>query len=511
MPPPNERIARRLRSLAAVVVLAGASSVAARPDLTEAPDEIHGAPHGATAAGTAAEGTAAEGTAAEVPTVEVPAEGTAAEVTGAPRPGHESGRVDRGERDSLMRRIGRGVLFVPRAVFDLAFTPVRGGVWVVDRYHLAERARRLFFTDDEMIGLYPTARLESGAGVTVGARFVAKRNDDQRARIDVAAGGRYRQIVSGRLYGSYLEDRLSVELRIDHDLRPRERFFGIGNGDEVSATTLAPGTMIDARVDDTAVATRFRQRLERAAAVLDVRAVDQFHVRAAGTYAYLTLSPSDTGPPISDVYLMDSLVGFNGVQHVYGELELAWDSRGPAPRLWDSGSLPSTGWLVSAFAGRAGVARHPDHWRYGGDIQRFIRLDTGPRVLALRLHGEAVTGSRGEVPLFDLPALGGSSVLRGYPVERFRDRVAAFGSAEYQWDLAHSVFGSLFVDAGRVFPAIDQIGFDELRCGYGVALEVHGKESFLVRASLASSIDGGVFVDLSFDPIFDVSPRVVRR
>jgi hypothetical protein len=487
------RIARRLRSLAPVVALAAASPAAAQPAPAPEPP-------------------------ADAPEVDAPAQGTAertadetsaAEVAGAPRPGNESGRADIGDRDSLMRVIGRGALVVPRGVFDLAFTPVRAGVTVFDRYRLAERARRLFFTDDETIGLYPTARLESGAGVTAGARFVARRGD-QRARVDIGAGGRYRQIVSGRLYGSYLEDRMSAELRLDHDLRPQERFYGIGNGDEVEPTSLPPGTMIDARSDDTAVATRFRQRLDRAGLALDVRAVDRLHVRAAGTYSYLTLSPSDIGPPITDIYMMDSLVGFNGVQQVYGELEVAWDSRRPARR-WDSTGLYSTGWLVSAFAGRAGVTRHRDHWRYGGDLQRFIRLDAGPRVLVLRLHGEAVTGSRAEVPLFDLPALGGSSMLRGYPVERFRDRVAAFGTAEYQWDLARTVFASVFVDAGRVFPAIDQLSLDDLRCGFGVALELYSGNSFLARASLASSIDGGVFVDLSLDPIFDITPRVVRR
>jgi hypothetical protein len=502
MTPLRQPIARCLRLLATLVAFASAGSAAAQPDLTQ------NAPNAVDAAGVNAPA------AAEQPGETSAAEVTAAEVTGAPRPGDESGRIDGGERDSVMRRIGRGALAIPRGAFELAFTPVRAGVWVFDRYHLAERAHRLFFTDDGTIGLYPTAKLESGAGVTAGARFVANRNDDrQRARIDVGAGGRYRRIVAGRLHGLYLDDRLSAELRVDHDVRPRERFYGIGNGDEVSPTTLAAGTMIDARVDDTAVATRFRQRIERATLALDVRAVDQLHVRAAGTYSYLTLSPSDTGPPISDIYLMDSLVGFHGVQQMYGELELAWDSRGPARR-WDSSALYSTGWLVSAFAGRAAVTRHPDHWRYGGDIQRFIRLATGPRVLALRLHGEAVTGGRGEVPLFDLPALGGSSMLRGYPVERFRDRVATFGTVEYEWDLARTVFASVFVDAGRVFPSIDQIGqlgIDDVRCGYGVALEVHGNNSFLGRASLASSIDGGVFVDLSFDPIFDVSPRVVRR
>jgi hypothetical protein len=129
----------------------------------------------------------------------------------------------------------------------------------------------------------------------------------------------------------------------------------------------------------------------------------------------------------------------------------------------------------------------------------------------VRLHGEAVSGRRDEVPFVELPALGGSEVLRGYSTERFRDRAAAFGSLEYEWDLAHTFFASVFVDAGRVFPSLTDLSLDGLRCGYGISLEVHDTNDFFLRGSVASSIDGGVFVNVSFDPVFDVERRTVRR
>jgi hypothetical protein len=441
-----------------------------------------------------------------------PGERTAAAIAGAPRPGDESGRVDDRESDSTTRRIARGALAVPRGVFELAFTPVRATVWVFDRYHVAERTRRLFFNDAGTVGLYPIASLESDFGLSAGARFVAKLGGRDRTRLDARIGGRYRQLVSWRLDGSHPDQRLRYGLRLEYDRRPGERFYGIGNADEVSAMAVAPG-LIDARFDDTAVGTRFRQQLERAAVSLGVRAAGPLHVRAAATYTDLELGASDVGTPITAVYMPGSLVGFDGVRHLYGEFELAWDSRRPAHR-WDSGAVYSAGWLVSAFAGRVGMVGDADFWRYGGDLQRFIRLGQGPRVLALRLHGEAVTGAHDAVPFTELPALGGSSMLRGYPTERFRDRIAALGTAEYEWDLGRAVFGSVFVDAGRVFSSIDelgQLGLGNLRCGYGFALEVHSGRSVLARASIASSVDGGVFLDLRFDPVFDVDPREVRR
>lgn len=133
-----------------------------------------------------------------------------------------------------------------------------------------------------------------------------------------------------------------------------------------------------------------------------------------------------------------------------------------------------------------------DYWRYGIDLQHFLRLAEGPRVLAFRLHGEAVSGTRAEVPFTELPQLGGLDDLRGYPTDRFRDRVAAIGSIDYAWDLSSWLSARVFADAGRVFGSPDDFGVDHLRVGYGIALEGHTSRSFGLLGALSSSIDGGL-------------------
>src|SRR5690606_7438895 len=105
---------------------------------------------------------------------------------------------------------------------------------------------------------------------------------------------------------------------------------------------------------------------------------------------------------------------------------------------------------------------------------------------------------------------GGKAHLRGYPTGRFRDRVAAVASVDYQWDLSRNFSANVFVDVGRAYPSLQAVTYEELRVGYGVGIQAHTEHSFLARASIASSIDGGVFLDFSRDPVFELDRRVER-
>ena len=132
----------------------------------------------------------------------------------------------------------------------------------------------------------------------------------------------------------------------------------------------------------------------------------------------------------------------------------------------------------------------------------------------LRAGIEGVTGDLDEVPFVDLPRLGGPLLLRGYRQDRFRDRVMALGSAEYQFDLSNMFAGFLFVDAGRVYRDLSQLEqerVEDLRVGYGGGIQLHTDRTFIGRFSVASSVDGGVLVHLSLDPVYDPKARVERR
>jgi hypothetical protein len=374
-------------------------------------------------------------------------EPTEEDLGSSPIPGDESGRIDaKNITDSGLRRALRGALFVPKLGVDLALSPIRLGVWAYDRYHLDALYYRAFFNDARTIGLVPTLAFDSGFGITVGGRFEAALRSGER-----------------------LGDRLAIELDGQYELRPQDPFYGIGNhGDSGS-----PAAPIDPAIDPTAVETRYRERLARVAAVIDLRVIDGFHLRGASELSERRFSPSDVGVAIGTVYDPTTLVGYDGVRSVYSELELRYDGRRNANE-YEPQPFHSMGSLAAVFGGRIHRLDHArDYWRYGADLQHFIRLTEGPRVLAFRLHGEAVSGTLADVPFTELPQLGGLDDLRGYATDRFRDRIAAFGSIDYAWDLSSWLSARVFVDAGRVFGSLDDLGVDHVRVGYGIALEGH--------------------------------------
>lgn len=433
-----------------------------------------------------------------------PAEHDTTETDAAPLPGEESGRVDREEGDSTARRAARGVLILPKLVIKAVLAPIRGGIWAYDRYHPQHHFVEVFFNKERTIGLYPTLFLESGYGLNLGGRFVHRDLFGEREYVSLraATGGRYRTIAAAKLKSGNRFGSIGFELHGLYEQRPHDVFYGIGNAN--SGVIVVPAT-------NELVEARYRERVLRTAVISDIRVARDLHVRASGAIADFTFDRSDRGPPIDEVYTMETMVGWGGFQHSYSELELRYDTR-RRTEPWEDAGTRSAGWFLSGWGARVtAIGDGADYWRGGVDLQRFIRLGIGPRVLQARLYGEAVSASLDEVPFTQLPRLGGSTLLRGYAGDRFRDRASAIASLEYTWDLSRRFSASTYVDAGRVFPSLADVSVDDPRVGYGVSFEGRGARSYLFRINLASSIDGGLFLDLAFDSVYDLDPRVERR
>ncbi|MDQ3340318.1 MAG: outer membrane protein assembly factor [Myxococcota bacterium] len=424
----------------------------------------------------------------------------------APSPRDASGVAREDARTGRLLWIPRALFFLPRMAVWTAAQPIRGVAYAYERYDVPTKSKSATSSDARRFGIYPTAAYETGFGFTAGGRLIVRDifGANERVKLRVDFGGRFRQAYGINLKsGDRFGDRLTLEVDSSYERRPQERFFGIGNGGKLDQPPPMP---IDPSVDNTSIESRFGETLVRNVLTADVRIVDSLHARTSGALMLRELSGTDDPDSITMRYDTSKLAGFeDGVQNLYIEEELVYDTRRPAK--YQSHALDVTGWLAAAHVGiTRGINGDPSKfWTYGGEVQRYFDLYDGSRVLVLRGLVEAIAGSDGrtdgKVSFVDLPRLGGAEHLRGYPNGRFRDRSIALGSAEYTWNLGNFLAAFTFVDVGRTFSALDNVETDDgLRVGFGGGVQVHTGKSFLTRLQIAGSRDGDFFLELALSP-----------
>ncbi len=404
---------------------------------------------------------------------------SAADVEDAPRPGAESGRIDRVDQgDGIGRIVGRGLLWFPRAVFEIVAQPLRGAAYLQSRFFSGDG----FSTEPKRFSVAPVALLQSNAGLHVGIRAGADDllRRDERLQLYAGLGGELHRVVGVTAELGSHELSAGIEARFEQ--RHRERFYGYGNG-SLDERPIAP---IDPTVDDTAVRTTYRLERRQLVPRVTVRPTKQLAVTARVALIQDETTVDDEGP-LDAVYT----TALGDRDFAYSELSMTWDTRRPAHPL-DGAMMHGTGGSASVFGGRSDGAL--DFYRAGIDLRRNIALTRGPRALELRFYGETVSGPRSQLPFVELPHLGGRNRLRGYDRDRFRDKVATAAQVTYLFAVSRFLAASIFVDVGRVYSKLDALTYRDQRVGYGAALEIYSKTAKLIRAELASSIDGGLFV-----------------
>lgn len=320
-------------------------------------------------------------------------------------------------------------------------------------------------------------------------------------RLRAGFGGIYQQeyeasIDTGRLLGG----RSRMGLSAEYEIRQNGRFSGVGNADRVSREEAdIPIGVFD---PEQSVRTRYRRRVLLGRLHATQSPTDELTLRATHVWRWRKYSVGQldgSGTPwITEVYERDRLLGFGGgLVSVYNELYLRWNHR----IVWHPllpVALPSQGIRVDAWAGwQTGLEADPSQLgRYGLDVQPFIELFGGDRVLRLRLRYAAVVGPRRNIPFEDWPNLGGSTLLRGYGRERFRGRATLLSTVEYRYPVQPNISSYIFVDAGRAYAALDAFTLEGMRVGFGGGLLLYTESTFLIGLQMSSSIDGGVQVNV---------------
>ncbi len=403
----------------------------------------------------------------------------------------------------------RAALFLPNLVLEVAFIPLRGLATVVDQNKLIERTEDLLYNDERTAGILPTAAYQSGYGLSFGARIFHSNllRHGEELSAEARYGGLYQQAYKVSFEGLRVGGSpLWIDFDSRFEVKPALLFFGYGNASRTSG-----GQDLGPR--DAAVGTRHREQRFMSSLTLGVtngKVGDLsrigvnflFNDRQFGAEARQFAEPS-----IEQVYDTSQLVGFeSGARILEVSPVFIYDSR-------DHEVLTSRGVYFNAFGGHTlPVSEQANYWHYGVTASTFIDLYERTRVLALRAVVEAVHGDDDEIPFSELIKLGGPDRLRGYRLDRFRDKTAAVATAEYRYPVHELVAGELFFDAGRVGRDYGEIfsgdGLKDLRYGGGLGFVLHDGTEPLFK--IEGAYGEGLVVFFATDPLTAFTRRHKR-
>lgn len=451
-------------------------------------------------------------------------EPTAADVAGEPSAAEAHGESVREDETNELLWVPRIVLFPVRLVYEVPGQGLRGTFWLIERYRVRDVYQQIFFNEDGTFGVFPTALIETGFGLNVGARLIYRNVFGHGEGLSVRAGygGQFRQTLLAQFRsGALLGSRFRVELLGGNDARPRARFFGIGNAGDIDVPP-TPGVPINPFDQSFAMNSRYSEQRTRAQSELRFFMTRYFSAAASVGYLHQTFgscsgcedadeiaeAEENDSLNIKDVYDTARLVGFNqGLSSLTGTLSIAYDSREPLNDFIPK-PTPSSGWRANLFAGRTmGFGDDPSRFtRAGGDVARVFNVLRGDRTLTIRAYYETVIGAVRDIPFTAYPQLGGNFVLRAEQIGRYRDRNVGSLTAEYMWSLNKNLSSFVFIDAGRVWRDIREIEFKDTHLGGGFGFQAHTMKTFILRMMLGYN-GNQARLAVSIDPLFDMSPR----
>ncbi len=196
----------------------------------------------------------------------------------------------------------------------------------------------------------------------------------------------------------------------------------------------------------------------------------------------------------NELLLDEFLTGVNGGNLFGLGGDLVWDSR-------DNIFFPNSGWyqyfkILYYFGGWS-------DYTYGSfelDVRRYFAF-AEDRILAVQLY---TSGATGDTPFYKLPALGGSSRMRGFFNGRYRDDFYMMAQVEYRqyfWRrLGYVVFGGL----GNMANDITSYNFNNLKysIGGGLRLLFNKKEKINLRMDIGFGNDGNTGIYFGIEEAF---------
>ena len=291
----------------------------------------------------------------------------------------------------------------------------------------------------------------------------------------------YKTVDASLKLPDFADGRITIDVRANWLDAPKVVFYGVGNASSPNDRT------------------SFLFRTRTAGGSVRVRPTSVLSVGGGFDYLGIDTGSGTSGRSIERLFTTSTAAGL-GTNPTYmrsrSSAEIDWrDSPGYTRR----GGLYRVDWShydqrnTGAYSFR----------RLDAEVDQFLPLLRENWVIALRaLVSSTDTPVGNSVPYFLMPDLGGSSLLRGYPSWRFRDRNRILLTGEYRWMAGQFVDMALFVDAGKVAPQWSDVDLSDLKKSYGIAARFHTPAATVMRIEVARTRDEGIGLILAFGPVF---------
>ena len=400
------------------------------------------------------------------------------------------------ESEDVALFLPRALLFVPNMVLKAVLWPIDKGIVALQKYRVIEHTIDFLYNDARTAAVVPSLSASTFFGPSVGATAFHRDlgGHGEKGSVRAKFGGRYEQAYqvsfeAERVGGSRLW--LSSEAR--YEAEPQLLFQGIGH---------PPDGSVGRGSRDVAAESFYRQQRFLALARVGYtigETGELVKIGATGIYNARRFEPSRDDTAIDTVYDTRSIAGFDsGAETIEIDATVIVDTRDHAGattsgvhlEMIGGAVLPAGDWYFAHVA-LALTGFIP--------LQRSVRPEDA-RVLVLRGAVDSVAGTLDRIPFSELPRLGGAHRLRGYPLDRFRDRHAALATIEYHYPIHQNIAGALFLDAGKV--ARDPRGLFEgsaPKLGGGFGLVFRSRKSQLLTLDVAYG--DGVQVYVTTDPL----------
>jgi hypothetical protein len=212
---------------------------------------------------------------------------------------------------------------------------------------------------------------------------------------------------------------------------------------------------------------------------------------------------------VFDSYQIEQIdIGDAFPDDVFPELELWGPGATVALDFRDSQGYPKSGVLLTGTGEMwRSLGDEEANWiRYAAEASGHVPLGSDWHILSAKAGVDVVEPDSDEdiIPFPYLPALGGSQTLRGFSSWRWRDRAAAYATAEFRWriwlehareeDQAGALETALFYDVGQVGPELGDLKFEDREVSYGLILRFYVVGGHLMTAGVGRSDEATRFV-----------------